>query len=323
MAMWGEKIYLPAIMGASGITREQAKTCLYYAVATYLLPDKIGRMPILAIIGPQGTGKSALLTQLYTITKEPKVIAAQSVPTLRDELHNTITAIIDEGDDVNEKYLIHRYDKGTSNITYKKSDRVGSWVTAESDIFGATIIARRVPFKDAATTSRSIPIKTLYNPGDYRIRYIRKAGDKLSDIASKVSLEEETSERIRNNWMPLQAIAKYLGDTKWLEYSNEEINKHTKILKGSQRLEPEHALLMVLRENMVKLVSGTSHAFTLDVKVSDVRKELKSEFNCYLNNKQIEEICLAWGFTVVSHSGYPKIKHNRKLMDRLCKERHL
>lgn len=323
MAIWGEKVYVPAIMGASGITKDQAKTCLYYAMATHFLPEELNIMPILAIVGPQGTGKSDLLTQLSTMVKEPKDVGTESTATLRDGLNKTITALIDEGGDVYEKYLIQRYAKGTSVVPYKKGYGSNVWRSLRAHIFGATIIARRIPFKDAATTSRSIFIRTIYNPGDYRIKYFRKAHAKLSEIARKVSLEEETSERIRNNWMPLQAIAKYLNDTEWLEYSHEEIKKYTRVLRGSRKLEPEQALLMVLRENMIKLVSGTNQLLPGDVKVGDIRKELKSEFDCYLNNTQIEEICREWGFKVVSHSGYPKVKHNQKLLEKLCKERNL
>lgn len=47
MAISGEKVYVPALMGSSGVTKEQAKTCFYYAIATYLIPDKLARMPIL------------------------------------------------------------------------------------------------------------------------------------------------------------------------------------------------------------------------------------------------------------------------------------
>ncbi len=109
MTIFGEKVYVPAIMKASGITFEQAKTCFYYAIATHFLPDELNIMPILAVIGPQGTGKSDLLTQLSTMVNKPNIIMAESIPTLRDNLHNTLTAIIDEGGDVHEKYLIQRY----------------------------------------------------------------------------------------------------------------------------------------------------------------------------------------------------------------------
>ncbi|MFC2024580.1 hypothetical protein ACFLTJ_03305, partial [Chloroflexota bacterium] len=157
----------------------------------------------------------------------------------------------------------------------------------------------------------------------YRTSSFRNASTKLSDIASKVSLEEKTSQRTKDAWMPLQAIAQRLKDKEWLDYSNEEIKKYARVLRGSQKLEPEQALLMVLRENMVRVVSGTEHVLTDDVKVSDARKELKSEFDCYLNNTQIQELCQAWGFKVVSHSNYPKIKSNQELLEKLCRERKL
>lgn len=94
MAIWGEKVYVPAIMGASGITKEQAKTCLYYAIATYLLPDKSNLIPLLVIMGPQGTGKSDLLRQIGRLVKEPKDVSVQTKAALRDKLHNTVTALI-------------------------------------------------------------------------------------------------------------------------------------------------------------------------------------------------------------------------------------
>lgn len=324
MTMWGEKVYVPAIMGASGITKEQAKTCFYYAIATYLIPDTLGRMPILAIIGPHGTGKTCLLNQLATMAKEPKLIGAESVPTLRDTLNNTITALIDEGDSVYESSLIKRYEISTSDIAHNVPYGSRDWRIERAKTFGATIIVRRIPFKDAATTSRSIVIRTQYKPGNYRIKKFHEAQARLSDIAGKASLlEEETSHRAWDNWMPLRAIAQYLRDTEWLDYSNEEIKKYVRVLKGSQKFEPEQALLMVLREEMTKLVSGTETVITGNVLLSEIRKELRSEFDRYLNNTQIEEICRAWGFTVVSHSGYPKVKHNHKLLLKLCKERKL
>ncbi len=60
MPIWGERVCAPAIMGTSGITKEQAKTCLYYAAATYSSPEKLKRTPLPEIIGPPGTGKLEL-----------------------------------------------------------------------------------------------------------------------------------------------------------------------------------------------------------------------------------------------------------------------
>ncbi len=89
MAIWGETSYVPGLMGASGITKEQAKACLYYAIATFLLPDRINLMPLLVIMGPQGTGKWDLLEQMGKMVNEPKEISVQTKAALRDKLPNS------------------------------------------------------------------------------------------------------------------------------------------------------------------------------------------------------------------------------------------
>ncbi len=226
--MFGEKVYIPALMGASGITFKQAKTCFYYALATHFIPDKLNLMPILAIIGPQGTGKTSLMKQLAKLVNGPKDIAAESEPTLRDSFAKAITALIDEGDNVFERLLHRRYDKTISVMDHKVPRGANYWVTKHTDIFGATIIGRREPFKDAATTSRSIIIKTIYRSGKYRIRNFRKASACLSAFAEKIDLKLKSSQRIKDNWMPLQTIARYLKDDEWLDYSKKEIKGSTR-----------------------------------------------------------------------------------------------
>jgi len=135
--------YISALIGASGISRHQAKTCFYYAVATHLLPEQLLLMPILAIIGALGTGKSKLLAQLGKMVKQPKLIGAESQSTLRDELSGTTTALIDEGDGIYESYLVRRYSKETSSISHNIAIDGGGWQKVDADIFGGTIIVRR------------------------------------------------------------------------------------------------------------------------------------------------------------------------------------
>jgi hypothetical protein len=146
MSIPGEKKTIPAIMGASGITKEQAKTCLYYAIATYFLPDKLEIMPILEIIGPHGTGKTNLLKQLQMMVNKPKLIGGKTYSALRDNLDSTITALIDDGDKIAEEILINRYSRIDSIIEHKIQSPMG-WVIKQSDVFGATIITKREPLK--------------------------------------------------------------------------------------------------------------------------------------------------------------------------------
>jgi len=319
----GEKVFVPALMNASGITFDQTKTCFYYAMATYFLPDKLRRMPILAIMGAHGTGKTSLLKQLKRMVNVPELISAESKPILRDSLNATITALIDEGDKVNEGYLIKRYEKATSRISHNVSNGFRGWRAVPSNVFGATIIVRRTPFQDSATRSRSIVIKTGYKEGKYKITPISDGQrEKIKSHVDKVSLDK-VSNRITDNWMPLQAIAEYLGDKKWLDYCSKEIKKNIKVLKGSQNYEPDQALLLVMKEHMTKAIKGTGVVLQEDVLLSEIRDELKSEFDVHLKNVQIQEICREFGFKLVTHAGYPKVKANPKLLDKLFKEREL
>ena len=280
----------------------------------------------MVILGPPATGKSSLLESITRLVYIPRVIEAESIPTFRDKLANnppksTCTAILDEGHTVYEDYLIKRYSKNTAELNYKKKAG-GRWETDTINIFGATVIVRRTPFQDAATTSRSIYIRTRYKRGHYRVPSFRKARSNLSKIAHEVDINRDSSERISNNWMPLQAIAEYLGDDEWLEYSKAEIERSTRALMGSQKYEPEQALLMVLRHTMITVVGGKDIEIN-DVQLSEIRNELKAEFDLHFKNHQIEEMCRALGFKIKIHSGYPRVKCDHELLEKLLKERNL
>jgi len=319
MAIWGEEDLVPAITGASGITTEQAKTCFYYAIATYLT-DRLYKMPILAIIGPHGTGKSSLLNQLRGMVNQPKIVSGESAPTLRDELGDAITALIDEGDHIREKFLIRRYERATSSVNYKMTDGGRGWGTTSSFIFGATIIVRREPFKDQATRSRSIVIKTRFNGGNYKTKRFSNIKESMINVTKNIEMEKTNSDRAHDNWAPLQKIASSLGDKKWLKYSNSEIENDIKALRIGQDYEPGEALLMVLNEKMN--VSKTKKASLPpdNILLSAIRDDLQTEFDIHLKNSQIMTLCSDFGFNVVSHAGYPKIKTDIKLLNKLLKQ---
>jgi nicotinamide riboside kinase len=324
MAIWGEKKAIPAIMGASGITKEQAKTCLYYVIATYFVPDEIELMPILAIIGPQGTGKTELLKQLAKMANSPKWVRGRTFPSLRDKLGRTVTALLDDADDIDEKILINRYSKIDSVIEHKVQLPDKRWVTKKTDVFGATIITKREPFKDSAITSRSIILKTKYkHRDDYKLTKFRNVHEVLIEKAEAIDLKKigkPTSQRVQNNWMPLQAIASYFKDEEWLEYSKKEIQGSTRVLRAGQHYEPEQALLLVLKEKMKEAMFSTGGMLTDDVLLSEIKNDLRIQFDVNLKNIQIHELLRGYGFKVVSHSGYPKVKFDKELLNKLIKK---
>ncbi|MFC2006014.1 hypothetical protein ACFLVG_03540 [Chloroflexota bacterium] len=311
--------YISALMGASGINRLQAKICFYYAVATHLLPEKLDIMTILAIIGALGTGKSKLLAQLRKMVKQPKLIGAESQSTLRDELDGTVTALIDEGDKVYEPYLQRRYAKETSQISYKQETGDIGWRKVEADIFGGTIIVRRTPFADQATKSRSIVIATKYKPGSYEVIDIDM--EDIMRIAHAASLALTSSERIKDNWLPLQAIATSLEDREWLEFSEKQIKKDIQAMMASQDFEPEEAILSALKEQMLDTAGGICVA--TDVSISELKGVLKYHYDLKLKSFQIKEICSGLGFKVVTTSNYPKVRANKELLEKLLAEKEV
>jgi hypothetical protein len=238
------------------------------------------------------------------MVNQPKQIGAESQSTLRDELDGAVTALIDEGDRVYESYLQRRYARDTSQISYKLPIEDKGWRKADADIFGATIIVRRTPFTDPATKSRSVTINTKYNPGSYEVTEIDKEG--IMKIAATVSLALTASQRIRDNWLPLQSIATLIGDGEWLEFSEKQIEKDTHAMMASQDFEPEEAIIAALKEQMLDTAGGISVA--TDVRISELKGVLKHHYDLPLKSFQIKEICSGLGFKVVTTANYPTVK---------------
>jgi len=284
--------YIEILTNASGITTQQAKTCLYYAISTHL--EHLSIMPILAIIGAQGTGKSALLEQLRCMVSAPKLIGAESPATLRDALADATTALIDEGDKADERYLQRRYSTETAEVTHNVAKKNQTWYKSNSNIFGATIIVRRTPFEDPATRSRAIVIHTKYRKGTYVVREVDSKC--LAEIAESIKLDNETSQRINDNWRVLQAVARTLGDDEWLNYSQSEIKKDIHAMMASQGFEPEEAVLVALRERMTIIKQDGREIYRVDPLISDVKADLKQHYDLNLKSYQIKELCIGMGF---------------------------
>ncbi len=108
--------YIEVLTGASGITEEQARICVLYALCTHR--DDLDSMPILPIMGMTGTGKSWLLDQMQLLVKDPKIATATTYATMRDEMVGCRTYIIDEADKVSERLLLARSDKNLSSLSH-------------------------------------------------------------------------------------------------------------------------------------------------------------------------------------------------------------
>lgn len=304
---------ITTMLGASGLTPNQAKTIIYYSTATHL---EVDIQPILCFFGPAGTGKTSAMEQQQPYLCGAKQSRGKTKSSLREDLANTKTIIIEEGDRVDEELIRDRYSKRTSNIAVMRED-ISGWSNQERNIFGATVIHKRRPFEDVAIRSRTIFIKTKRRSGNYQIKAVSDEEVKaISDIAKRVDLTTDlTSERIADTWRPLILVAKSVGDYEWIEYAKQQMEIDEKSLLAGQGYEPGQAVLLTLKSLMI--MEGGVYK---DVKIRDVKRELQDNFDVRLLIYQIDQMVLDLGFNVTKPSGIPIIKANKELLDKLLKE---
>jgi energy-coupling factor transporter ATP-binding protein EcfA2 len=299
---------------ASGINTNQAKTCLYYAAATYLQADLL---PILVIIGKAGTGKSSLMKQLKGLVNKPHWTNAKTSAALRTELSKReyFTVFIEEGDKVDEDLLASRYDTETAKIAVRIEGENG-WRNTDLNIFGATVIHRRVPLSDLALRSRAIFIPTDYHPGNYEIQNVDRK--QVREIARLVGEVPKTSHRVENTWEPLIAVAEAVRDEEWLKYAQEQISQDKQALVTGQTFEPDKALIYTIRALMIKEIGGVTVAEP--VLLRKIKDEMRYNYDLNLKVQQIDQMCTKLGFEVTYPQGYPTVNPNLELIKNLIVE---
>lgn len=282
-----------ALTSACGLDIYQAKTGIYYCVATHAI-EILPRMPILVPEGGHGSGKSTFMDAMKLICYLPisidgKVTRAE----LRDSLKLNTTAFIEEADGIDERLILMRYSRQTANTIVKRGSASRGWRREPLYLFGATILHRRAPFKDPAVDSRSITIRTVYKSGNYSTPSLD--GTALASIAANIDwakLIAIPNGRAGDTWMPLFQAALYCGDTEWLQYAHGELNKAIASLSVGQEYEPSQLIVS-------KLVSS---AITPDpqqlkprVSLQEITKALKNDGHD-LNPWQIGKILRGLGF---------------------------
>ena len=199
------------IRETTGLDEDQAKTIVYYAIATYALPV-LGKFPLLTIYGPAGTGKTTILQILKEISYKPVEIDGKATKAaLRDSLKTNTTAIIDEADDMYEDWMVNRYSRESAKTPVKQKI-FGEWSQKTTDLFGAAVLHRRIPFKDPAILSRSIVLSTKRKKEGVepsKAEEFQPYAIVLKEIAERVEWEhvkERGGSRIADTWAPLLEV---------------------------------------------------------------------------------------------------------------------
>jgi len=295
------------MQAVNGLDESQARILTYFAIATYGLPE-LQVFPLLVISGAAGTGKTTLLEVLQRITYKPcpqLIDGKSSSAILRDALDGLPTALIDEADEASEKWLFKRYSRQSSNLAtnsqYSQGPRQGEvWNKKNHDMFGATVLHRRKPFKDPAILSRSIAVYTkranvdVYVPGEFE-----GFNETLAGIASQVDWKQVSmigNNRISDTWAPLLAVdSLFSGD--WKQYAESQMEMARKNLDLGHETEPSQAVY----KSLLALVLDEHGNVSERVLMGAVAKNLDEEEA--LSPYQVGVVLIGLGFEKRSRGG--------------------
>jgi hypothetical protein len=299
----------------SGLDDNQAKTAVYYALATHYLSN-FDWFPVLDFVGAPGTGKSKAIDVLSQIVYKPHRTSCHATMTpaaLRDELVKATdgTAIIEEGDlypnrKQFQNYIINRVDKiRSSGIVIKEQTEVNGvkkWATKTYKVFGATIIHDRHLPDDLAAESRMIVIQTVLKPGNF-------IDPPMNLTLPVIQLGEVpdyfNSGRVLDTWKPLIRVAAGVGDTDWMIWAWDQIEAGIKELKDGQVYEDKLTIFCKVIEFYSRSgILSVTGPLTLDYLITEpLKKSSMPQITPHLVKKTLTKL----GFTVKRVGGMNKL----------------
>lgn len=298
------RTYVTALQGANaGIDELQARTMVYYAVATYY--EEIDPFPILLIKNDFGCGKSDLIETLFPMCNCSEWIKGTTEATIRDELADCRTAFFDENEALPEKWLVKRFKKSNSQISVNRGLGKNGWQLESANLFGATVVAKRQGFRDGALNSRCLTIQP---------KYIEDCNCKVTDVGSLQDVVDEVRElpqvmksgRTAQVWKPLEGVAKAFNDEEWLEWAKGEFGVDMEVINLMRMYEPREAVLMAIEicrnDTVVSLDEGHTR-----FKLSDLKNIINTEADdLKLTSQEIGTILIQNGYRdkIKKYHGY-------------------
>ena len=234
------------IQSTTGLDGNDSKTVVYFAIATHALPN-LRKFPILAIYGPAGTGKTTLLLIIEQLSREAvKIDGKATKAVLRDSLRAETTALIEEADDIHEEWMVNRYSIDSDAIEVNRPKQ-GGWSKDTINMFGATALHRRTPFRAPAILSRSITVNSRHKDGGvrpFKAADFQLYKEGLGALAQEVNWErggDENTDRIADTWLPLLAVDAFLGGD-WGQFAQQQMERARANLRLGHEEEPTQAV---------------------------------------------------------------------------------
>ena len=265
---------------AAGLNLASAKTLVYVLIASHGLP-KLNRFPIVVLLGPPGTGKSTILNIARQVAFESGTMSGRPTPAvLRDKMVKYRTLLMEEADDVDESAVARRFDRYTGREDFKRQSSQFGWGDHAAEIFGASILHRRVPLGDAGVESRCIFIATEKQEGPFISAEgaFQEYQGGVAGLARAIDWRRVSTHeggRVNDVLAPLLLVAEHLEDYEYLSQARELITQRERDLEAGQELEPRHlAYKAVLSLGLERGVAG---ALAERVLLADVTARIAEE----------------------------------------------
>lgn len=324
-----------ALAESTGLKAFERKLVTYYTLATHSLRH-MNTFSILALQGKMGTGKSQTLAIIGNFARRPVRLSLRSMttPTIRDKLaeaHNG-TAIVEEADcawgdseSTFEHLLSDRYQRESARESHKVKSGKDNWQSAAKEYFGATVLHRRTPFKDAALDGRTIRVR--FRPDHTRQYREYRAEDEWNEEGRQLlsgfefePLEVEQPQgvagRIFNTYKPLLSTARLCGDEDFIRQLHARLMQETLELREAQSSEPDG---LVLRAIVQAVFEGLEANFRY-VKFSELSKSIWENHRVSFDPRQIGLIARELGFETKTSHGVTVVVPTPATLLKACDE---
>jgi hypothetical protein len=260
-----------SLVEAAKLSLRDAKTCIYWRLGAVYL-EKLNFYPVLALVGPAGSGKNTIMKALKSMPGGCSDITDCGLLTpaaTRDELaaNHNLTFFADEFDDIKPevgRLFMSRTTREMSNQTFKKLYKPGDYRQALVNIFGATVIHKRNKIQEPAMASRSIQITTHYVDGPYGTFKIDYSS--LESLYIDMTNVKEDGGRIESTWAPVLEVARQLGDISYLDLFDTERAAATKSLR--QRSEYDNNSIVLAKVVEVLMAKSINRWSRIDIEDS-------------------------------------------------------
>lgn len=322
------------ILNVTYMSCGQAKEASYYACLTHK-QDELEFIPNLALVAFSGSGKNETMLVLMHYAFDPHWISVSDETTkaaLKEQLNKVGTAFIEEADKVPEGLLTRRPYKVSGPLTVFKPFQAGeeniAYLTQNYNLYGATVLHRRLEFRDNAVRRRSLILrwKHLKSQEIEELGLVFKKASALTYTKSMAAIKDiplpdisglsNSLKGIGNVtidlWQGLLQLSLLFSDFDWINtYAIPAMKAENDEIEGTMDVEPGalafRVLLSLLDENSPTPRPKDSPRKLTPIKTVDISKTLYKDYRRSMAEKQIASLLRTAGLELKNTGGYTRV----------------